>query len=228
MCPRDLHKTLSSISHSVFPCLYEMWRTEVSCFVPSLTDHIKCFVKTTCTAKGHPWTISESQHLYTVMKPVMTVCEIHYQPDLQHRSQLTCAAGVWSTGHDTGRRMGDWYYAIWMSPGLQYNHLSAHCLWIFVAFFICCHPKCLDVNESSPLEVSRLCFSERENQTPDCSCQVEGKLCLIEGAASAEQKNSFSVLRLTPLTWSLEIKGEKYQEKMDSVIQGGRALHELV
>lgn len=156
------------------------------------------FCETTCTAKGHPWSVSESQHLYRVLNPVMTVCEIHYQPDLQHRSQLTCAAGVWSTGHGTVRRMGDWYYTIWMSPGLQNNHLSAHCLWVFVALFICCHPKCLDVNESSPLEVSRLCFSERENQTPDCSCQVEGKLCLIEGAASTEQKNSSCVLRLTP------------------------------
>lgn len=46
----------------------------------------------------------------------------------------------------------------------------------------------------------------------DCSCQVEGKLWLIEGAASTEQKTSSSVLRLTPLTWSLEIKGEKSRE----------------
>lgn len=68
-----------------------------------------------------------------------------------------------------------------------------------------------------------------KRMSTDCSCQIEGKLWLIEGATSTEQKNSSSVLRLTPLTWSLEIKGEKYQEKMDDrVVQGGRALYKLV
>lgn len=67
-------------------------------------------------------------------------------------------------------------------------------------------------------------FQKDKLVNTDCSCQLEGKLWLIEGAASTNQtkKNTSScVLRLTPLTQSLEIKGVKHQEKMDDRVFSG-------
>lgn len=74
MCPRETHKRLSfqflvSSSPASTRCGEQKFQ------VPSETDYIIRFVKTTCTDKGHPWSISESQHLYTMLNPVMIVCE---------------------------------------------------------------------------------------------------------------------------------------------------------
>lgn len=63
----------------------------------SKSDYIIHFVKTPCTERGHPCGISESQHLYTMLNPVMIVCKnpLSFRPSAQ--TSLTCAVGVWST-----------------------------------------------------------------------------------------------------------------------------------
>lgn len=92
---RNAQEIEFSISRFIFPCLYEMWRTEISYFVPSETDYIIHFVKTSCTDKSHPWSISESQHLYTMLNPVMIVCEnpLSVRPSPYVSADL-CSRGV--------------------------------------------------------------------------------------------------------------------------------------